>query len=163
VEKEVGDDMRRPPRPEGPLAREIYSTEMAKRVVAYTAKIMVERELASLTRKQQHVEILANLIIDLFAADSTVSRTLKLVQNQGAQAVSAQIDMTHVFVSSANERINGGARRLLANEAKDDTELKGYLGQLESLVPFFPIRTIDVKTRIAERVVADRGWRFSAS
>jgi alkylation response protein AidB-like acyl-CoA dehydrogenase len=163
VDAEIQDEKLRPVPPTGPLAREIHAVEMAKRVVAYTAKIIVERELASLTRKQQHVEILSNLVIDLFAADSTASRTLKLVQGQGDAAVPAQIDMTHVFVSSALDRITGGARRLLANEAKDDDELKAYLARLDTFVPFFPIRTIDVKTRIAERVVADRGWRFSAS
>jgi len=40
---------------------------VAKRVIAYTARVLIERDLASLKDKQQHLEILANMIIDCYA------------------------------------------------------------------------------------------------
>jgi hypothetical protein len=135
---------------------------MARRVVAYTVKVMIERELASLKTKQQHLEILANMVIDLYATDSTLARTVALVQRLGEEATAVQRDMAHVFAASAVDRIADGARRLLANEAATDEELRGHFARLERLVPFFPIRTIAVKTRIAERIVAERGWTLSA-
>ena len=162
VATEIDDESRRPPGPEGPLARERHAVDMARRVVAYTVKVMVERELASLKSKQQHLEILANMVIDLYATDSTLARTVALVQRHGEEATAVQRDMAHVFAASAVDRIADGARRLLANEAATDEELRGHLARLERLVPFFPIRTIAVKTRIAERIVADRGWKLSA-
>jgi hypothetical protein len=60
--------------------------------------------------------------------------------------------MTNVFVSSANERVIDGARRLLVNELEGE-ELRKHLA-LEAIVPHMPIRTIAVKTRIAEALVA---------
>ena len=60
--------------------------------------------------------------------------------------------MTNVFVASANERVIDGARRLLANELEGD-ELRSHLA-LEAIVPHMPIRTIAVKTWIAEALVA---------
>jgi len=59
--------------------------------------------------------------------------------------------MTNVFVSSANERVIDGARRLLVNELEGE-ELRTHL-RLEGIVPHMPIRTIAVKTRIAEALV----------
>jgi hypothetical protein len=51
---------------------------VAKRVIAYTAKVLIERSLDSLKDKQQHLEFLANMIIDLYAMDKVVGRTLLL-------------------------------------------------------------------------------------
>ena len=63
-----------------------------------------------------------------------------------------RIAMTNVFVASASERVIDGARRLLVNEFEGE-ELKKHL-LLESIIPRIPIRTIAVKTRIAEALVA---------
>ncbi len=137
----------------GPLACEIRATEQAKRVVAYAARILIERDLASLKDKQQHLEILSNMLIDIFAMDSVVNRTRLLLGQDNEAADALRSDMTNVFVASANERVADGARRLLANEM-DGEELRSHLKQIDKLALYFPIRTIAVKTRIAESLVA---------
>src|SRR5256885_1820842 len=79
VAREIADRSAWPPAAEGPLMREIRCAEVGKRVVAYTARLLMERDLASLKDKQQHLEILSNMIIDVFAMDSVVNRTRLLV------------------------------------------------------------------------------------
>ncbi len=138
----------------GPLFCETRATEGAKRVVAYTIRVLIERELASLKDKQQHLEILSNMLIDLFAMDSVVNRTRLLLGKASDEAQRLRLDMTNVFVASANERVADGARRLLANELEGD-ELRAHLAQIDRLALFFPIRTIALKTRIAETLVAN--------
>lgn len=153
VDREVGDPAVRPAVPSGPLGCEIRATEGAKRVVAYAARVLIERELASLKEKQQHLEILSNMIIDLYAMDSAVNRTRLLLGHGGPGADELRLAMTNVFVRSANERVADGARRLLANELEGD-ELRAHLARLDALALYFPIRTIAVKTQIAEALVA---------
>ena len=68
----------------GPLALEIQACEMAKRVVAYTTRVLVEKDLASLKEKQQHLEVLANMIIDVFAMDTVVTGTVAPVRVSSA-------------------------------------------------------------------------------
>src|SRR6185503_4222293 len=75
VDHEIGDRAAWPPTVKGPLSREVRAAEVAKRVIAYTARLLMERSLDSLKDKQQHLEILANKIIDCFAMDSVVNRT----------------------------------------------------------------------------------------
>ena len=134
------------------MARELRATEVGKRVIAYTAKLLIERSLDSLKDKQQHLEILANMIIDLYAMDSVVGRTL-LLQGYGTPEDNAlRLAMTNVYVASANERVIDGARRILVNEFEGE-ELRRHLA-LEGLVPHIPIRTIATKTRISEALVA---------
>jgi alkylation response protein AidB-like acyl-CoA dehydrogenase len=152
VDREIADRGAWPPAVPGPLEREYRAAEVAKRVVAYVTRVLVEKDLASLKDKQQHLEILANMIIDVFAMDSVVNRTRLLLDHGSADDDALRIAMTNVFVASANERVIDGARRLLVNEFEGE-ELAKHL-RLQSIIPHMPIRTIAVKTRIAEALVA---------
>ena len=80
-------------------------------------------------------------------ADSRLREAAALMRNDALR-----IAMTNVFVASANERVIDGARRLLVNEFEGE-ELARHL-RLESIIPRMPIRTIAVKTRIAEALAA---------
>jgi alkylation response protein AidB-like acyl-CoA dehydrogenase len=142
------------PRPaEEPLATDVLAVEQAKKAVAWAADLLVSRNLRDLAERQQHLEILANLMIDLFAADSLVARARKLLRARGVAGVTNELDLTRVFVASANERIADGARRLAANELAGD-ELARAFAAIDRLVLALPIATIAAKTRIAERIVA---------
>jgi len=153
VDRELAGRAARPRPDDGPLGRETAATERAKRVVAYTARVMMERDLASLKSKQQHLEILANMVIDVFAMDSVVNRTRLLLARGADDATALRIAMTNVYVASASARVTDGANRLLANELEGD-ELRTHLANVETLTLDFPIRTIAAKTRIAEALVA---------
>lgn len=137
---------------QGALEREYRATEVSKRVVAYLTRVLVEKDLASLKDKQQHLEILSNMIIDVFAMDSVVNRT-KLLKGHGSESDDQlRLMMTNIFVASAAERVIDGARRLLVNEFEGE-ELRRHL-KLEDIIPRIPIRTIAVKTKVAEALVA---------
>src|SRR5438046_9620578 len=92
------------------------------------------------------------MIIDCYAMDSEVNRTRLLLGHGAPEDDELRIAMTNVFTASANERVIDGARRLLVNELEGEA-LRRHL-RLEAVVPHFPIRTIAVKTRIAEALVA---------
>jgi len=152
VDGEIADRANWPPAVDGVLRREVRAAEVAKRVIAYTARLLIERNLDSLKDKQQHLEILANMIIDTYAMDSVVNRTRLLLSHGTAEDDELRLAMTNVFVASANERVIDGARRILANEFEGE-ELRKHLA-LEAIVPHMPIRTIAVKSRISEALVA---------
>jgi alkylation response protein AidB-like acyl-CoA dehydrogenase len=151
VDREIADPATWPPSVPGPLTREIRAVEVGKRVIAYTARVLIQRSLDSLKDKQQHLEILANMIIDLYAMDSVVNRTRLLIGHRAEEDDDLRLAMTNVFVASANERVIDGARRILVNEFEGD-ELRRHLA-LEAIVPHMPIRTITMKTRISEALV----------
>jgi alkylation response protein AidB-like acyl-CoA dehydrogenase len=152
VDREIVDPSSWPPAVEGPLRRELRAAEVAKRVIAYMMRLLIERSLDSLKDKQQHLEILANMIIDAYAMDSAVNRTRLLLGHGTEGDDELRLAMTNVFVASANERVTDGARRILVNEFEGE-ELQKHLA-LEALVPRMPIRTIAAKTRISEALVA---------
>ena len=153
VQKEVASGAAAPAPGAEPLAADALAVEQAKKLVAWSAHLLVSRRLEDLAARQQHLEILANLVIDVFAADSVVARTRKLLRARGAAGVANHLDMTRVFVASASERIADGARRLAANELAG-AELDAAIAVIDRLQLRLPIATIDAKTRIAERIVA---------
>jgi len=152
VEREIADRKEFPTPPAGPLEREQRAADVAKRIIAYTVKVLVERSLDSLKDKQQHLEFLANMIIDCYAMDSVVGRTMAQEEHGTPDDQELRRMMTNVFVSSANERVLDGARRILVNEFEGE-ELRWHLAP-QQLVPHIPIRTIAVKQKISEALVA---------
>jgi len=153
VQEEVASGAAAPAPGAEPLAVDTLAVEQAKKIVAWAAQLLVSRNLKDLAERQQHLEILANLVIDTFAADSVVARTRKLLRARGAAGVENHLDMTRVFVASASERIADGARRLAANELVG-AELDAAIAVIDRLQLRLPIATIAAKTRIAERIVA---------
>jgi alkylation response protein AidB-like acyl-CoA dehydrogenase len=153
VKREAAAGTKAPVLSSEPLEADLAAVAQARKIVAWTADLLVSRNLKDLAERQQHLEILANLVIDLFAADSVVARTRKLLRAGGAAAVPNELDMTRVFVASANERIADGARRLAANELAG-AELEAALATIDRLALRLPIATIAAKTRVAERIVA---------
>jgi alkylation response protein AidB-like acyl-CoA dehydrogenase len=153
VAAEVADPAERPHPGSGPLAPEIHAAEMAKRIVAHAVRVLTERDLSSLADQQQHLEILADMMIDVYAMDSVTNRT-RLLLGGGQAADALRTALAHVFVASANARVAAGARRLVANEVDGD-DLRAHFATIADLAPHFPMRTIAVKTQIAERLVVN--------
>lgn len=98
------------------------------------------------------------MIIDVFVAESVACRSRKLLASEAVERVANELDLTRIFVASANERIADGARRLAANELEGGA-LRRAFAEIDQLAAFLPIATIDAKTRIAERI-AEGNLRF---
>ncbi|MCC6847001.1 MAG: acyl-CoA dehydrogenase family protein [Deltaproteobacteria bacterium] len=159
VQEEIDDVGRRPLCALGPLGQEVRACEMAKRVIAYTVRVVMQRGLADLTAKQQHLMLLADMIIDLYAMESVTARVLEQTRLRPDADASAELDMTYVFVASANQRVASHAARLLCNELAGE-DLERHLATVRAFTPFIPLRTIDTKTRLAERLVTAGRFEF---
>ena len=135
-----------------PLAREIHAVDQAKRLVAYTARLLLQREPAEIGRQQQHLELFADMIIDLYAMESAVARTAKMIRRHGEEKVKIERDLIAVFLADATDRLTARARRLFGNDT-DGRDLEKHLANVARLTPFLPLRVLDARTRIAEQVV----------
>ena len=87
------------------LFHEVHAVNQAKRLVAYTTKLLMQREPAEIGRKQMHLERFADMIIDLYAMESAVVRTQKLIRRRGEDKAKLEQDMVAVFVADASERL----------------------------------------------------------
>lgn len=136
-----------------PLAAETEALEAAKHLTAHIAGLLLERQAAELAKKQQHLELLSNMICEVYALDSTIGRTLKLIRQRGVEGAVFEIDLTRVVTARCTDKRYATARRLVANDATP-VELPARLQEISRLSPYIPSGILEVKTRVGERVAA---------
>jgi Acyl-CoA dehydrogenase, C-terminal domain len=122
-------------------------------LTAHIAGLLLERQAAELAKKQQHLELLSNMICEIYALDSAIARTLKIIRQRGVEGAVFEIDLTRVVAAHCTDELYAAARRLIANDATA-AELPERLQEISRLSPYVPSGILDVKTRIAERVAA---------
>jgi alkylation response protein AidB-like acyl-CoA dehydrogenase len=138
------------------LFHEVHAVNQAKRLVAYTTKLLMQREPAEIGRKQMHLERFADMIIDVYAMESAVVRTGKLIRRRGEDKAKLEQDMVAVFVADASERLASNARMLFGNDT-DGPELERHLETIVRFTAFVPKGLLDARVRIAEQIVDLQG------
>jgi hypothetical protein len=105
--------------------------------------------------EQELLAHIADVVIDVYAVESGLARSEKLVQAKGQDAVQSTValDISRVFASDAAERIAAGAR-----QAERALGARGRTGAFaDRLLPiggFAGVDTVAARRRIAEAVVA---------
>src|SRR5499433_172638 len=99
---------------EGDLAAERALVGNAKKVALFAAGVASQRYMMELAEQQEVMAALADIIIEVFAMDSVLLRTLKLVGARGESGSALPIAMTQVYLSEAMARIEVVARRVVA-------------------------------------------------
>ncbi|MBC8174455.1 MAG: acyl-CoA dehydrogenase family protein [Candidatus Marinimicrobia bacterium] len=79
----------------GPLHDEIYATETGKRLALYIFHEALNEYGQDLKHRQQLTEELANMFIDLYTADSNISRVLQIIESTGYNPVLVDIAKIH--------------------------------------------------------------------
>jgi alkylation response protein AidB-like acyl-CoA dehydrogenase len=136
-----------------PLAAELQALEAAKHLTAHVAGLLLEGHAAELAHKQQHLELLSNMICEVYALDSALGRTLKIIGQRGVEGAVFETDLTRVVAAACADALFASARRLIANDARPE-ELPQRLQEIATLSPYVPTAILEAKTRIAQRVIA---------
>ena len=112
---------------------------------------------------QDQQEVLAaasDIVMDIYAMESAILRTEKLVGNRGEASCSNQIDATRVFVNEAIQRIERHARTALAVMSEGD-EFRVMLATLRRLLKFTPTDVISARRRIADSLIKAGKYNLS--
>ena len=87
VQQELADPSKIDRRvPEGPLGLERQKCDFAKRAVSYAASLGVQKYMQEISDKQELLGVLADCLIQIFAMDSAITRTLQLIAAEGEEA-----------------------------------------------------------------------------
>ena len=103
--------------------------------------------------------ILADVIIDVFVAESAVLRAEQAALGRATMAA-LQADAASVFAHDAGLRVDVCMRTLLASLGEGDT-LRTTLAALRRLLKVSPVNTVTARRRLADAVVARRAYLFS--
>jgi alkylation response protein AidB-like acyl-CoA dehydrogenase len=102
--------------------------------------------------QQEVLMHIADMLMDVYAADSAVLRAAAASHTRAARA-SLHVDAARVFVSDAAMRIEASGRQALAAMVDGDT-LRTMLAALRRLFKMMPINTAALRRRIADETVA---------
>src|SRR5581483_1608049 len=92
--------------PEGPLAAEQTIVANAKKIALFTAGAASQKYMQAIADQQEIMGALADIIIETYAMESTLLRTLKIVQSQGESAAALPVAMTQVYVADGFAKID---------------------------------------------------------
>ncbi|KPV59212.1 acyl-CoA dehydrogenase [Paenibacillus sp. A3] len=137
---------------EGTLEQENHLLAMAKKIFLMVGAQAVQKYQTKLDQEQEILSHLGDIMISVFAMESALLRTKKLIAAGGEGKALNAIDMTTVFVHESFARIEEWAKEALAAMESGDM-LRTQLSVLKKLTRKTPINAIEIKREIASRVI----------
>ncbi|HTR45884.1 MAG TPA: acyl-CoA dehydrogenase family protein [Verrucomicrobiae bacterium] len=144
--------------PPGDFAEEERSLAQAKKVFLLAAGAAVEKFRDKLADHQEIVASLSNVVMDIYAIESSLRRAQKAAAARGPVA-KLMADATRAFTYDAMDRVEKDARTALAATSDGDT-LATQLAALRRFAKHAPVDTIALRRRIAEAVLAQDRYPF---
>ncbi|MBO9596928.1 MAG: acyl-CoA dehydrogenase family protein [Cohnella sp.] len=136
----------------GPLSKQTAIVTALKKVFLMVGGLAIQTHGLRMDREQEIVSSLADVMIELYALESALLRTRKLLDRHPDDAGLA-IDMTTLFAEETLEKAGQRARLLLAGLAAGEN-LRLHLSVLKRLLKFDPGDVTALRRRIASRVIS---------
>lgn len=137
---------------EGTLEQEKHLLAMSKKIFLMVGAQAVQKYQMKLDQEQELLSHLADMMITVFAMESALFRTLKLIDQVGEAKAANAIDMTVAFIHEEFDRIECWAKEALAAMESGDT-LRTQLSVLKKLTRKTQVNTFGLKRKIAAKVI----------
>ncbi|MGH9713668.1 MAG: acyl-CoA dehydrogenase family protein [Candidatus Acidiferrales bacterium] len=144
--------------PSGAFAEEERSLAQAKKIFLLASGTAVQKFRDQLADKQEIVAALANIVMDVYAMESSLRRAQKAAAGRG-NAASVMGDATRAFIYDAMDRVEKEARTALAATAEGDT-LITQLAVLRRFAKHAPLDTIALRRKVADAVLVQDRYPF---
>ena len=144
---------------EGPLTAELKLLANAKKVALMVLGTAAQKYMMALADQQEILLGVADIIMDVYAMESAILRTLKIHAAKGEEATARFLDMTRVFCNDAAGRIEASAKTTLAAMAEGD-ELRTLLAALRRFTKHTPINTVAARQRIADVMIGANKYTY---
>jgi len=145
--------------PSGLLADEERAVAGAKKAFLLAAGAAVQRYREKLEDHQEIIGALANIVMEIYAMESSLRRAQKAVAPRGESAAAVMTDAVRAFLYDAGDRVEKQARTVLAAVADGDT-LRVQLAGLRRFLKRNPVNAIVLRRTVAEAVLSAGRYPF---
>lgn len=142
------------------LALEGHLVSMSKKAFLMVGGLAAQKYGTSLEQHQEILSNLADLMILVYAMESALLRTRKLMAKSGEEKAKLAMQMTSVYVHETLADIERIAKSTLAAMESGDM-LRTQLSILKKLTKSSPIDAISIKRDIAARVIQAEKYAVS--
>jgi hypothetical protein len=130
-----------------------------KKAVLMVAGAAVQKFMQKLGDEQEIIMNIADMMIELYVAESTILRTEKLIGVRGEKACEIHIDMTKLYLSQAVEKLGNAGREAVTSFATGDEQRVMLMG-VKRFTKIEPINRKETRRHIAEHFIAENKFEL---
>jgi alkylation response protein AidB-like acyl-CoA dehydrogenase len=145
--------------PDTPLALQEHIIKMSKKLALMVAGVAAQKFGAKLDREQEILAKIADIVIEIFAMESGLLRTLKIISKDGEEKAKYQIAAVKVYVDEMIPRIESWAKQIISYVEEGDM-LRTQLAGVRKLARYQPIDSVTLKREIADRIIDIESYPF---
>ena len=142
------------------LENERRMVSMTKKIGLIAAGAATQKYMEKLAGQQELVALIADIVIQIFAMESVLLRTLKKIQKDGKEKSKIHIAATRVYINDVFPKVDLMARQVFAAISEGE-ELKTQLMALKKLARYTPINCIDLRREIADSVIPTASYHLT--
>ena len=143
----------------GPLAAEHKALKNMKKAALMVSGAAVQKFMQSLAKEQEILMNLADMLMTIYACESMLLKTEKLISMTGEVENQSRIDMTRVYFSDCIELINIYGKHAITSFAEGD-EMRVMLLGLKRFTKHDPVNTKDLRRNIAKELIEANGYCY---
>jgi len=144
---------------ETPLAMQDHMVKMCKKITLMTAGTAVNKLLATLADEQEVMELLADMINEIYVMESGLLRARKFVTQKGNKKGEYHIAAAKVYINDTIPKIVHWAKQIHVFVEEGDA-LGVQLSLIDKLATYQPINTIELRRLIADKVIKGKRYPF---
>jgi butyryl-CoA dehydrogenase len=141
------------------LAAEATVVANCKKIFLQSAGGAVQKYREKLADEQELVAALSNIVMEIYAMESSLLRAQKAANSKGQAAAQPMIDAVRVFISDAAERVEHEAKRAIAAFHEGDM-LTTQMSVLKRFAKRAPVDTIALRRNVAKAVQSQERYPF---
>jgi alkylation response protein AidB-like acyl-CoA dehydrogenase len=142
-----------------PFAAEKKALKNFKKAALMVAGAAVQKLMMQLSKEQEVLMNIADILIDIYMAESMLLRVEKLTGIRGDQATAIQMDMLRVFINDAADRINTSGKEAINSFAEGDEQRMLLMG-LKRFTKMQPFNTKEARRRVAAKLIDENKYCF---
>lgn len=119
----------------------------------------VQKLMQNLKDEQEILMNLADMLIEVYVAESALLRTEKLIGIRGEEACALQVDMTRIYLYHALNKINIAGKESIYAFAEGDEQRMLLMG-LKRFVKAAPLNLKEARRRVADYVIEKGVYPF---
>ena len=130
-----------------------------KKSILMVAGTAVQKYMMSLAKEQEILMNIADMVIDVFVAESLLLRLQKLVSMKGESACALELDILRIYLSEAIDRVNVNGRTAINSMCEGDEQRMLLMGIKRFAKPSM-VNTKDARRRIAAALCEANSYCF---
>ena len=143
-----------------PLSEELAVVRNLKKAVLMVAGKAAQTFGPKLNDEQEILLNIADMVIEVYAAESTILRTQKLISKTGDVANQLYIDMAQLYLDRAVRKIKNAGDEAVACFTTGD-ELKVMMMGMKRFTKVTPVNTKELRQRIADVMIEKNAFPYA--